>query len=702
MRSFQLPILALGLSLAGHAQIPAPTAPTVPHVDIRFGESISDPYSWLRDKANPEVIRHLQAENAYTEALTGDQAPLREALYKEMLGRIKQNDLSVPVRRGGFYYYTRTEEGKQYVAHCRKAATAAKAFDPAAPEEVLLDLNELAKGHAFLSVDEFSVSDDGKLLLYSTDTSGYRQHDLHVKDLATGKILAGVAQRVTSVEWAADNRTFFFTTEDAVTKRSDQVWRMTAGGKAQLVYQEKDELYGVALHRTKDHKYVVMDIDSTDTWEVRYLDASKPAGDFRILMPREKGHKYTLDHRDGLFYIRTNRGAKDFKIVTVPVKDPSPRKWKTFVAPRPGVMVASVELFKGHAVVRERSDAQDRFRVLDFKKGAWHEIAMPEAVCAVSGGLTPEYDSAQFRFHYQSQVTPPTTYDYHLATREKTLLKRQDVLGYDPSLYQTERVWATARDGAKVPMSLVYRKGLARDGKAPLWLYAYGSYGFGTPPNFDANRVSLLDRGVVFAVAHIRGGNELGEGWHLDGMLMKKMNTFTDFIDCAENLVAGKWTSRDRLVIEGGSAGGLLMGAVSNLRPDLFKAVHAAVPFVDVMNTMLDPTLPLTVGEYLEWGNPNEKAAYDYMRSYSPYDNLAAKAYPAMLVTSSLNDSQVGFWEPAKYVARLRALKTDSNELLLRMKLEPGGHGGSSGRFDRLKDKAFEYAWMLKQMGITK
>ncbi len=699
MRTALFPILVLGLSSALRGGEP-PVAPKVPVTSLRFQESVVDPYAWLRDKTDAKVLSHLAAENAYTEAATRDLQPLRETLYKEMLGRMKQTDLSVPVRRGRFYYYTRTEEGRQYPIHCRKPAGAGDAFDPAAVEEKLLDLNELAKG-AFLGLDSFEVSDDGNFLLYSTDTTGYRQYDLHLKDLRTGKVMAAIAARVTAVEWASDNRTFVYATEDAVTKRSDHIWRMTAGGKPELLYEEKDELYGVGLHRTKDGKFLVMDIDSTDTWECRYLDASKPEGAFKVMLPRQKGHKYTLDHREGLFYIRTNRDATDFRIITVPVGDPGARTWTTFVPARPGVLVGGFELFRNHAVVRERVEGLDHYRVLDFRTGAWREIPMPEAVYHVSGGLTPEYDTHEFRFRYESQVTPPSTYDYHLESGALTLLKREEVKGYDPSLYTTERVWATARDGVKVPMSVVYRKGLVRDGKAPVWLYAYGSYGVSWPAGFDANRVSLLDRGVVYVLAHIRGGGELGEAWHHEGMLMKKKTTFTDFIDCAESLVAGKWTSSDRLVIEGGSAGGLLMGAVANMRPDLFKAVHAGVPFVDVMNTMLDPTLPLTVGEYLEWGNPNEKAAYDYMRSYSPYDNLERKAYPAMLVTSSLNDSQVGFWEPAKYVARLRTLKTDKNELLLKMKLEPGGHGGASGRYDRLKDKAFEYAWMLKQMGIT-
>ena len=687
------------VALAQALPVP-PRARTVAHQEVRHGETVADPYAWLREKDNPEVIQYLEAENAYTQARTQDLAPFRATLYQEMLGRIKQKDLTVPVRRGQYFYYTRTEEGQQYPIHCRKAAGPGHAWAPGAPEEVLLDLNELAKGHPFLGLGAFEVSDDDQLLLFTTDTTGYRQFELHLKDLRTGRLLPDTAQRVDSAAWAKGSRTCFFATEDEVTKRANEVWRMAVGGKPERVLEEKDELFSLGVSRTKDQAFLLVEFESTDTWEVRYLDATAPAGAFKTVLPREKGHKYEVDHRDGLFYIRTNKGAKDFKLVTAPVADPA--RWTTFVAPRLGVLVEGVELFQDYAVVRKQSKGLATFQVLEFKTGAWHDLTFPEPVYSAFERGNEAFDSTLFRFNYQSMVTPPSTFDYNLATRARTLLKQEEVKGHDPKRYTTRRLWVTARDGAKVPLSVVYRKGIVKDGKAPLWLYGYGSYGIGMPATFDSARLSLLDRGMVFVIAHIRGGDELGERWHEDGMLMKKMNTFHDFIDSAEYLVARKWTSRDRLVIEGGSAGGLLMGAVTNLRPDLFKAVHAAVPFVDVMNTMLDATLPLTVGEYLEWGDPNDPAAYAYMKAYSPYDNLARKAYPAILVTSSLNDSQVGFWEPAKYVARLRTLKTDDHELLLKMKLEPGGHGGASGRFDRLKDKAFEYAWMLKQVGITK
>jgi oligopeptidase B len=706
-RSRALLVLAIAgistlFSVAQQAPVP-PVAPRVEHKVVWHGETVVDPYFWLREKANPEVVKYLQAENAYTEAMTKDLKPFQEALYTEMLGRIKQTDLDVPVRDGKYYYYSRTEEGKQYPIYCRKAAAPDGSLDAKAAELVMLDQNEMAKGLPFLSIGQLSVSDDGHLLAYSTDATGFRQYILHVKDLGTGRILPDTAERITSGEWAADNKTLFFTTEDEVTKRSDRLWRLTLGGQPELLYQEKDPLFGIGLGRTKDKKYLVLENDSTDTWESRYLDAATPSGDFKVVLPREKGHKYEMEHRDGLFYIRTNKDAKNFRVVTAPVPDPRPVNWKELVPHDPDVLLEKMEVFKDYAVVHEKREGLNRFRVLSFKAGIWHHVSFPEPVYSAFGIGTPEFDTRMFRISYQSMVTPSSVYDYDLETRERTLLKQQEVLGgYDAARYATERLWATARDGVKVPISIVYKKGFDRDGNAPLWLYAYGSYGAGMPAFFSSETVSLLDRGLAYAIAHIRGGDEMGEAWHDDGMLMKKKNTFTDFIDCAEYLIARKWTSKDRLVIQGGSAGGLLMGAVTNMRPDLFRAVHSAVPFADVMNTMMDASLPLTVGEYLEWGDPNEKAAYDYMKSYSPYDNLEKKPYPAILVTTSFNDSQVMYWEPTKYVAKLRALKTDKNELLLKCKMDPAGHGGASGRYDALKDVAFETAWMLKQVGITK
>jgi oligopeptidase B len=697
------------MPLFGVLAMAQPSAPTPPvakrieHKQVWHGETVIDPYFWLREKTNPDVAKYLEAENAYTAAMTAGLAPFREALYKEMLGRIKQTDLSVPTREGKFYYYSRTVEGQQYPIYCRKAAAADGSYDLKAPESILLDQNEMAKGLPFLGLGAAQVSDDGNLLAYATDTTGFRQYVLHVKDLRAGTVFTDSAERVTSVEWAADNRTLLYTTEDKVTKRSNQLWRLTLGSAPTMLYEEKDELFGIGVSRTKDKRYVILGIQSTDTWENRYLDAATPTAPFKVALPREKGHKYSVDHRNGLFYILTNKGAKNFRVVTAPVSDPGPANWKEFIAHRPDVLISGVDLFRDFAVAVELSQGLNRLRVFDFAKGSWRELSFPEPVYSAFPGATPEYESRTFRVSYQSMVTPSGIYDYAMDTLDRKLLKQQEVLGgYDPAQYATERVWATARDGVKVPISIVYKKSVPRDGTAPLWLYAYGSYGYGQPATFSSGRLSLLDRGVVYALAHIRGGNEMGEEWHDNGMLMHKKNTFTDFIDCADYLIAQKWAAKDRVMIEGGSAGGLLMGAVTNMRPDLFKAVHSAVPFVDVMNTMMDATLPLTVGEYLEWGNPNEKPAYDYMKSYSPYDNLEKKAYPNVLVTTSFNDSQVMYWEPAKYVAKLRGLKTDNNELLLKCKMEPAGHGGASGRYDRLNDTAFEYAWMLKQVGITK
>ncbi len=673
-----------------------PVAKRTDHREVRHGATVIDPYYWLRDKSNPEVIEYLKAENAYTTAMTKEVQPFADALYKEMLGRIKQTDLSVPSRRGSYLYYSRTEKGKQYPIQCRRKGSME------APEEVLLDVNVLAQGHTYLGLGAFVVSDDQNLLAYSTDTTGFRQFKLAIKDLRTGQLLPESADRVTSVAWAADNHTLFYTTEDPTSKRSNQLWRRVLGKPASdLLYEEKDELYQIGASRTRDKKFIFLDIGSTDTTEVRYLSSADAQGSFKVFLPREKKHKYDLDHREGLFYIRSNKGAKNYQILTAAVTAPQPENWKVFIAEQPGVLLESIDLFKDHVVAIEKTEGVNRMRIRDFRGGDWQPIQFHEPVYAAFPSGNLEYETHLFRFAYQSMVTPSSVFDYDMTTRKATLLKQQEVLGgYDPKQYVTERQWATARDGVKIPLSIVYKKGFQRAGKGPLYLYAYGSYGLGMPASFSTARLSFLDRGMACVIAHIRGGNEMGETWHDDGMLMKKKNTFNDFVDSAEFLIKDKWTSKDRLVIQGASAGGLLMGAVLNLRPDLFRAAHVGVPFVDVVNTMLDASLPLTVGEYLEWGNPNEKEAYDYMKTYSPYDNLEKRAYPSILVTTSLNDSQVMYWEPAKYTARLRTLKTDPNPLLLKINMG-AGHGGASGRYDRLKETAFEYAWLMSQIGIT-
>ena len=684
----------------------APTPPVAPrkdHVEVRHGRTFVDPYHWLRDKGSPEVVSYLEAENAYAEAVTADLRPFAEALYGEMLGRIKQTDLEVPTRRGRHFYYRRTVEGLQYPIRCRKVAGPGGVFSNEATEEVVLDQNELARGKPFLSVGAFEVSDDGAKLLYSTDETGFRQFRLFVKDLGTGAVEGPLAERVTSVAWAADGRTVFYVTEDPVTKRSDTLWRLELGGRAAKVHEETDPLFRLEVGRTKDRAFVVLGAGSTDTWDTLLLPATEPAGAFRRLLPREKGHKYEVQHRRGCLYIRTNQGAKNFRLVAAPLDDPAPARWRPLLDEQPGVLLERVEVFEGHLVVQEKQAGLNRLRVRSFADEAWKDVTFPEPVYAAYAMATPEFASTQLRYGYQSLVTPSSVYDLDMSSGRSTLLKREEVLGgFDPARYVSERLWATARDGVRIPISIVHRKGFVRDGKAPLWLYGYGSYGYGQSAAFDSRRLSLLDRGVAFAIAHVRGGNEMGEAWHDDGMLMRKRNTFFDFVDCAEFLVRERWTSPAGLLAEGGSAGGLLMGVVVNERPDLFRAVHAAVPFVDVVNSMSDPSLPLTVGEYLEWGDPREKPAFEYMLSYSPYDNLARKAYPALLVTTSYNDSQVMYWEPAKYVARLRALKTDANALVLRTKMQPAGHGGASGRYEALRDRAFELAWMLAQVGITR
>ena len=682
-----------------------PLAKKVSKTTTTHGDPLVDDYFWLRDrnmnepeKMNPEIINYLRAENDYTTAIMKPTEAFQAALYKEMLGRIKETDVNVPYRDGEFFYYTRTEQGKQYPIVCRKKGSVE------AKEEIILDVNELAKGKAFMSLGGFGISHDGNLLAYLTDDVGFRQYKLHVMDLRSRQLLPDTAERITSLSWATDNKTLFFTTEDPVTKRSDKFFRHKLGDqKSELLYEEKDELYRLGGSRSRSKGYIFVTSSSSTTSEVRCLPADHPTDSLKLIAPRKEGHEYYLEHHGDQFYIRTNDKGKNFRLVTAPVKDPQPGNWKELIAQRDKVMIEHIDCFANYYVASERENGVPQIRITDLKSGESHHIEMPEPVYVAGLQANREFKTTTLRFGYESLVTPSSVFDYEMKTRQRKLMKQQEVLGgYDKQQYQSERIYATASDGTKVPISIVYRKGLRRDGTNPLLLKGYGSYGISNDVDFNASRISLLDRGVIFGVAHIRGGGELGKDWHDQGKLMKKKNTFTDFITCAEYLISEKYTSKDKLAMTGGSAGGLLMGAVTNLRPDLFKVVMSYVPYVDVMNTMLDASLPLTVGEYLEWGNPNEKESYFYMKSYSPYDNLAAKAYPTMLVRTSLSDSQVMYWEPAKYVARLRSLKTDHNLLLFKIRLEPGGHGGASGRYDRLKDTAFDYAFLLDQFGMTK
>jgi oligopeptidase B len=692
-------LVTVSLVQAPQAQAPAPQPPVatkVPHETRIHGVTLKDDYFWMREKSNPEVTSYLEAENAYTESVMAPTKALQETLYTEMLGRIKQTDLSVPARIGDYFYYSRTEEGKQYPYMCRRKGSMTGA------EEILLDLNKLAEGHKYLGLGSFTVSDDGNLLAYSTDTTGYRQYMLHVKDLRTGETLPEAIERTGAVVWANDNKTIFYTTEDAVSKRSDKFWRHTIGtDDSELVLEEKDELFDLYAGRSLDKKVIFVGAYAKTSREWRYLPADNPTGQFKMVVPRLEGHEYDVDHYNGQFYITTNKAAKNFRVVTAPISDPSEKNWKPFIAHKPGLKIEGLTFFANHIVVSEREGGLNYLRVIDAKTKQSHRLATEEADYAMGLSNNPEFNTTKVRFNYQSMVTPSSVYDYDLVTRERTLLKQQEVLGgYDPAKYEARRIWASAKDGTKVPISIVHKKGVALDGKAPLLLYAYGSYGASMAPTFSSARLSLLDRGAIYAIAYIRGGGELGEEWREQGRMMQKMNTFTDFIDCADYLVKNRFTSSDRLVIQGGSAGGLLMGAVVNMRPDLFKASVAQVPFVDIMNTMLDASLPLTTSEWIEWGNPNKREEFGYMLKYSPYDNVKAQAYPAMLIQVSLNDSQVPYWEGAKWAAKLRALKTDSKPLLLKTNMG-AGHGGSSGRYDAIRETAFTYAYILWQMGLA-
>jgi len=669
----------------------------VPKVDALHGETRVDDYHWLRERENPEVRAYLEAENLYAEAVVAPLHELRERLYDEMLGRIKETDLSVPYRQAGSWWYTRTEQGKQYAIRCRRRGS------PDAPEEVVLDLNALAEGHPFLGLGAFEPSDDARLLGYTLDTTGYRQFTLAIKDLESGELLPERVERVTSLAFARDGATLFYTVEDGATKRSYRLYRHRLGsvGGDELVYEEADERFSVGVHRTRSGAFLVLTSSSHTASEVRVLPASEPSMAWRLVAPRREEHEYYLDHRQDLFYIRTNRDALGFRIVTAPVDDPS--RWSELVPHRTGVMIEDHDLFARHMVLLELEGGLPYLSVHDLEAAegaASHRVAFPEPTYSVYGATNREFENTVFRYGYESMVTPRSIYDYHLDSRESVLLKRVEVLGgYDPAGYTSERTFAAAADGTLVPVSLVYRNGLVKDGRAPCFLSGYGSYGYPNFAGFDSNAISLLDRGFVMAEAHIRGGGELGKAWHDGGRMAQKRNTFTDFIAAAEHLIAHGYTASERLVIGGRSAGGLLIGAVVNLRPELFRAALLWVPFVDVINTMRDTSLPLTIGEFEEWGNPEVEEHYRLMRSYCPYTNLAGSRYPWMLVKTAFNDSQVMYWEPAKYVAKLRTLKQGDEPLLFVTNMG-AGHGGASGRYDALREAAFDASFILWAVGI--
>ena len=644
--------------------LPAPpVAKKVPKTTDINGRELVDDYFWLRDKQNPEVAAYLQAENAYTDAVMKPTEGLQKKLYGEMLSRIKETDVEVPYKEGNYFYYTRTEAGKQYSIYCRKKGT----LD--APEELLLDVNELAKGQKFMSVRDFAVSDDGHLLAYTTDNTGFRQYVLAVKDLRSGKLLPDHAERVGSVVWANDNKAIFYTVEDPTTKRQFQLYRHTAGsdGSDKLIYEEKDERFNVEAGKTRSKAYIFLFVASHTTSEARYIPADQPMAEFKVLEPRKQDVEYYPDHNGSFFYIRVNDTGRNFRLVKAPVSDPRSANWQEVVPHRANVMLDDTDFFKNYYVLSERENGLPQMQVTDLASGKSRRIEFPEPAYSSYPYANREYDTSKYRYGYQSFITPRSVYEYDMATGKSTLLKQKEVPGgYDRTKYQVEQIYAPASDGVKVPISVVHLKNAKLDGTGPMYLTAYGSYGYPLDISFNSDRFSLIDRGVVVAVAHIRGGGEMGKAWHDDGRMMHKKNTFTDFIASAEYLVKQGYGSEDRLVIEGRSAGGLLMGAVLNMRPDLFHAALVGVPFVDVINTMLDESLPLTVAEFEEWGNPKEKPAFDYMISYSPYDNIEAKTYPNMLVRTSFNDSQVMYWEPAKYVAKMRAMRTDHNSLILK------------------------------------
>ncbi len=676
------------------APVQPPVARKEPKDVTVHGDQRLDDYYWLRNKGTPEVEQHLRAEAAYADAMTAPQEPLRQAVYGEMLSRIQETDQNVPFRRDGFSYYSRTEKGKQYPILCRRPA-------PDGPEQVILDLNALAAGKKFLGLGGWAPSDDGSLLAYSTDETGFRQYDLHVQDLRTGATFPESIPRVDRFVWARDGKTLFYVTEDAQTKRSNQLWRHLLGAaRDALVFEEKDEMFGLSVERSRSKEFIFVTSASHTASEVRFFPASDPGAIPVLVQAREKDHEYSLDHRGGLFYIRTNSGGRNFRVVTAPVSAPRRENWTELIPHREDVFIDDLDLFQDFLVLNERQGGLPQISIRDFASGATRRVTFPEADYQVSPEHNEEFGQAAYRINYQSFVTPPSVYDIDLATQEQKLLKRQPVPNYDASKYEVERIWAPAADGVQVPIALVHQKGLAKDGKSPLYLYGYGSYGISIPDNFSSDRFSLVDRGVTYAVAHIRGGGELGKKWHDAGRMMNKRTTFTDFVSCAEHLVKLGYTAPARLAIGGGSAGGLLMGAVLNLKPDLFHLAMVYVPFVDVVNTMLDESLPLTVGEFEEWGNPKKAGEYSYIRSYSPYDNVEAKAYPVLFVRSSYNDSQVMYWEPAKWVAKLRATKTDQNLLVFKVNMDPAGHGGASGRYDRLRDVAYDYAFLITQLGL--
>ena len=692
MRNLWLGLIAVSLTLPVSAQTP-PVAEKIPHVTKIHGVELHDDYFWMRQKDNPKVAQHLEAENRYTEAVTRPTEALREKLYQEMVARIQETDSQPPLRKGQYFYFTRTEKGKQYPIHCRyPLGHKDKTVD-------ILDLNQLAVGHSFLAVGDLVVSDDGNWLAYSLDTTGYRQFRLYVKDLRNGQVLPDKAERVTSVCWARDNRTLYYVTEDDVSKRANQCWRHRLGEQEyKLLYEEKDEIFDVTCYRSRDRQLICLRSKAKTSDETRTLDADGEAHDFQVYLPRKPGHEYSLDHRQGYFYVLTNQDALNYRLVRA--SDAQPRAWTEVVPTDPRRKLDDFYLFDKFIALPVRQEGTQEIMVLGAQgKPLRIPMAEPLHELEVSGGQP--FDSEQLRYNYESPVTPSTVIEYNVSNGHFEVLKKTVVNGYKPEDYRCERLWITARDGTRVPLSVVRRADVPWGKQpVPMLLYGYGSYGVNYDPGFSSPLISLMDRGVTFAIVHIRGGGEMGEAWRQAGRMLTKLNTFYDFVDAAESLSKQGLTQPSQLIASGASAGGLLMGVAANLRPDLFRALIVKVPFVDVLNTMLDATIPLTTVEYIEWGNPNEKKYFDYMARYSPYDNVKAKAYPSMLVEISLNDSQVPYWEGAKLAAKLRDMKTDKNQILVKVNMA-AGHGGPSGRYAHLRETAFDYAYVLQQLGLT-
>ncbi len=698
--SLFLPVLFLVvLSCSKDKTMKPPVAQKIPKELTIHGDTRIDNYYWMNERGSQQVEDYLNAENDYTENKLHDVKGLEEGLYYEIVGRIKQTDMSVPYKDNGYFYYTRYEEGKEYPVFCRKKG------DLSADEEIMLNVNDMAEGYSYYQVAGYSVSPDNKMLAFGVDTLSRRIYTVYFKNLETGEIMEEKIENTTGrATWGNDNQTVFYSVKDEQTLRAFQIFRYVVGkeNSNELVYQEDDETFNAFVYKSRSRKYIIIGSSATLSDEYRILNADTPQGEFKVFQARERGLEYSIGHFEDKFYIKTNQDAKNFRLMETPEEMTGKKNWKEVIPHRSDVFLESFMSFSNYLVLEERIKGINKIRIIETKTGKEHYIEFGEDAYTAWISINPEFDTDTLRIGYTSLTTPASTYDYGMHSKEFVLLKRQEVVGgYELSDYQSERLYAPARDGKEVPISLVYKKGTKLDGASPLLLYAYGSYGNTIDPYFSSTRLSLLDRGFIFAIAHIRGGQVMGREWYEDGKLLKKMNTFYDFIDCSKYLIKTNYTSPEKLFAMGGSAGGLLMGAIVNLNPELYKGVVADVPFVDVVSTMLDESIPLTTGEYDEWGNPNEKEYYDYMLSYSPYDNVEAKEYPNMLVTAGYHDSQVQYWEPAKWVAKLRDMKTDDNLLLLKTNME-AGHSGASGRFEQYKEIAMEYAFMLKLVGITK